>query len=101
MSLLVTPHDDALQFAVKAVPGASRDRIVGLYGEALKVQVAAPAEGGKANARILEVLAATLGLPTRDVVLQSGAASPRKVVAVRGIAVAELEKRLMVSVAVR
>jgi uncharacterized protein (TIGR00251 family) len=63
---------------VKAVPGASRTEIVGRLGDALKVRVAAPPEGGKANREILRLLAARLALV-------SGAASPAKVVALRGV----------------
>lgn len=94
MTLALTERDGALQFAVKAVPGASRDRVVGLYGDAVKVQVTAAAEGGKANARIEEVLAAALQVPARAVQVVAGHGNPRKVVAVRGLAAAELRARL-------
>lgn len=85
MTLKITRHDDALQFAVKAVPGSSRDRILGLHGDALRVAVAAPPERGKANARLCEVLAAALGLPARAVEVAQGTASQHKVVRVRGL----------------
>lgn len=86
MSLALHERDGAVQFAVKAVPGASRDRIVGLLGEALKVQVSAAPEGGKANERLCEVLAARLGVPKHAVQVVAGHGNPRKVVAVRGLA---------------
>jgi uncharacterized protein (TIGR00251 family) len=85
MNLPVRVGPGGVQFAVKAVPGASRDRIVGVLGDALKVQVAAPAEGGKANARLCELLAHSLGLPASAVQVQTGHGSPRKVVAVQGL----------------
>jgi uncharacterized protein (TIGR00251 family) len=94
VALAITEHADALQFAIKAVPGASRDRIQGLYGDALKVQVTAAPEGGKANARIEAVLAEALGLAARQVQVVQGHSNPRKVVAVRGLDAAELRRRL-------
>jgi len=80
---------------VKAVPGASRSEIVGRLGEALKVRVAAPPEGGKANREILELLAERLGLPAARVTLVSGAASPAKVFELRGITAEEAWARLL------
>ncbi|MGI9110585.1 MAG: DUF167 domain-containing protein [Opitutales bacterium] len=80
---------------VKAVPGASRSEIVGRLGEALKVRVAAPPEGGKANREILELLAARLGLPAAGVTLVSGAASPAKVVELRGFTAEQAWARLL------
>jgi uncharacterized protein (TIGR00251 family) len=80
---------------VKAVPGASRSEIVGRLGEALKVRVAAPPEGGKANREILELLAEKLGLPATSVTLVSGAASPAKVVELRGVTAEQAWARLL------
>jgi uncharacterized protein (TIGR00251 family) len=80
---------------VKAVPGASRSEIVGRLGEALKVRVAAPPEGGKANREILALLAERLGLAGADVTLVSGAASPAKVVALRGVTAEQAWARLL------
>lgn len=94
MTLKVTQVATALQFAVKAVPGSSRDRILGLHGDALRVAVTAPPERGKANARLCEVLAEALGLPANAVEVAQGTASQQKVVRVRGIDEATLRRAL-------
>ena len=80
---------------VKAVPGASRTEIVGRLGEALKVRVAAPPAGGQANRAILALLAARLGLPAAAVTLVAGAASPAKVIALRGLTAEQAWARLL------
>lgn len=76
--LALTDGPDGVVVAVKAVPNASRDRIVGVLGDCLKVTVSAPAEKGKANKAIAKLLASTLGLSQRDVTLTAGATNPRK-----------------------
>ncbi len=73
-----------LELRVKVVPGASRDRIAGLLGDALKVQVAAAPERGKANASVTALIARALGLATRDVSVVRGQTSPQKVLLIRG-----------------
>ncbi|MFM2382477.1 MAG: hypothetical protein RL515_464 [Verrucomicrobiota bacterium] len=85
----------ACRLKVKAVPGASRTEVVGRLGEALKIRVAAPPEGGQANRAILALLAARLRLPATDVTLVSGAASPAKVVALRGLTAEQAWARLL------
>jgi uncharacterized protein (TIGR00251 family) len=94
VTLALREVDGAVRFAVKVVPGASRDRIAGVLGDALKVQVAAPPEGGKANAALCELLAQALGVNARDVQVVAGAASPRKTVVVRGVAADDVRRRL-------
>jgi hypothetical protein len=79
---------------VKAVPGASRSRIVGWLGDHLKVAVAAPPEGGKANKAICRVLAEALGVKPQDVRVATGASSPRKKVLVAGLTVEQVKERL-------
>ena len=46
---------------VWAVPGASKTEIAGLHGGALRIRVAAPPEGGKANRALEKVLSAISG----------------------------------------
>lgn len=82
---MIRETSDGIVIAVKAVPGGSRDAIVGRLGDALKVKVAAPPEGGKANAAICQLLAKTLGVAKRDVTIESGTSQPNKRIAVAGI----------------
>lgn len=83
-----------IRLKIKAVPGASREGIAGWLGDALKVRVTAPAEGGKANEAIEELLAGALGIPRRSVRIVAGGSSPRKVVEVSGISAEEARRRL-------
>lgn len=70
---------------VKVVPGASRSRVVGRYGDAVKVQIAAPPEAGKANRALVELLAGVLGVARGQIEIVSGHNRPRKVVRVLGM----------------
>jgi len=64
---------------VKAVPRSSRSEVAGTMADgALKVRVAAPPEGGRANAELCRVLARHYGVPAKSVIVISGATSPRK-----------------------
>ncbi len=71
-----------LRVRVKAVPGSSRDRVVGPLGDRLKVCVAAPPEAGRANEAIAEMLSDAFGVPVRAIVMRSGASASMKVFAV-------------------
>ena len=79
---------------VKVVPGSSRDRVAGRYGDGIKVQVSAPPEGGLANQAVAELLAATLGLKPQQVRVVKGHTQPRKVVEVAGMEPADVLARL-------
>ena len=70
---------------VKVVPGASRDRVAGMLGDALKVQVSAPPEAGKANKAVLRVLAEFLNVKPDQLQIAKGQTQPRKMIEVRGM----------------
>ena len=63
-------------------PGAKKTEVVGLYGDALKIRLAAPPVDGKANATLIAFVADRLGLAKSAVCLKSGQTSRRKVVEV-------------------
>ncbi len=64
--------------SVHAQPGAKRSALAGLHGDALKVRIAAPAVEGRANAALVEFLAAQLGLPRQSVSVARGSRGRRK-----------------------
>jgi hypothetical protein len=83
--LIRAQSDGSLLLAAKAVPGSSRDRIVGPLGDALKVAVSAPPEGGRANKAICKFIAGKLGLPASAVSIETGGSTPFKKIRIEGI----------------
>ncbi len=86
----IAPHAEGSLLAVRAQPGAKRSAVVGLHGAALKVAVTAPADRGKANAALVEVLAQALRLKKSQVVLASGPTRRDKTFLIRGLDPASL-----------
>jgi hypothetical protein len=82
------------RLAVKAIPNAPRDAIVGWLGETLKVKVHAPALDGRANEALCAFMAEALGVPKGAVTLAQGAKSRQKLVDIRGLGLADVRARL-------
>jgi len=74
---------DEVELRIKVVPGASRSEIVGPLGGRLKVRVAAPAESGKANRAVVDLVREWLS--TRDVQIVAGQTSSAKTLRVSGM----------------
>ena len=68
---------------IRLQPRASRDRLVGLHGAALKIALTAPPIEGAANAALLAFTATLLQVPRSAVSLLSGAKSRDKHVLVQ------------------
>ncbi len=68
--------------------------MVGRYGTGWKVRVAEPPEDGKANAAVVRLLAAELGVAHRDIEIVSGLSSRDKTLVLAGIDSDEIERRL-------
>ena len=79
---------------VKVAPGSKRNAIGGWMGDTLKLKVQAPPEKGRANAAVIELLAAELGCSKSAVQVVSGATSRSKTVVVEGWSEAELHRAL-------
>jgi len=80
--------------AVKVVPRAGKDEIVGWLEGALKIRIQAPPEDGRANRALEELLAEALGLKKNAVTVAAGWSSSRKRVEVVGLTRDEIVRRL-------
>ena len=53
---MVRDHPCGVMLTVLVTPGASRNEVVGPHGAYLRVRIAAPAEGGRANRATVRLL---------------------------------------------
>jgi uncharacterized protein (TIGR00251 family) len=94
MRRLFDEADEGAILRVHLQPGAGRDAVVGVHGDALKVRVVAPPVSGRANEGLLDLLAQELGVQRTALEITSGATARAKRVRVSGMEGRELEKRL-------
>jgi uncharacterized protein (TIGR00251 family) len=87
------PKDAAL-IALRVIPNASRDEISSRLGEAVKVKVQAPAEGGRANRSVIRLLANAARLPRRTITIVSGEKGRDKRLEISGLSKADFMQRI-------
>ncbi len=76
-------------------PNASRAEVGDWQADGrLKVKVAVPPEGGRANKAVEELLAKRLGLAKRDVSVEQGMSSREKLVRIKGLSLEEVRAKL-------
>ena len=85
---------DGLQLSVRVQPGARREAVVGIYGDALKIAIAAPAVDGKANDALIRFLATWLSVSRSQIAIVTGLTSRSKVVRITGITADELQRKV-------
>ena len=70
---------------ITVAPRASRNRVMGVHDNRLKIQLAAPPVEGKANDALVRFLADTLGVARAQVDIVGGPQSKRKTVRLTGV----------------
>jgi uncharacterized protein (TIGR00251 family) len=88
-STIARAVEGGIEIRLKVVPGARRSEIVGPLGDRLKVRVAAPPEGGKANRAVEALLREALGAEAEIV---GGHTTAEKVASLSGPAERLLKK---------
>ena len=88
--IAVSPHAEGATVAVRAQPGARKNAVLGEQAGALRVAVTAPPEDGRANAALVEVLKAWLGVKRSQIELLNGPTNRNKVFLIRGVTVEQL-----------
>ena len=92
--LTIKETASGVQFAVRVIPGASKNEVAGIQDGALKLKLTAPPVEGKANRACVDLLAGLLGVRRSALEITSGEKSRKKTVTVTGLARVELEERL-------
>ena len=85
------------RLTVKVHPRAKRSAITGRFGEAWKLDLAAPPVDGKANDECVRFFADLAGVPRSRVRIVTGLTSRMKVVEIEGVPQEDLERRLKAS----
>jgi len=76
---------DGVLLAVKVVPRAACDELVGVLGTELKIKLTAPPVDSAANQALVVFLAGALGCPKSSVRLVKGQTARRKTVHIHGM----------------
>jgi uncharacterized protein (TIGR00251 family) len=80
-------HDgEDLILEVRVQPRASRSEFAGLHGERLRIRLQAPPVDGKANAALVEFVAAACGIPRARVTIEHGLTGRDKRLRLRDVA---------------
>jgi len=75
---LVTTHPQGFVFKIYVQPRSSKNRIEGIYGDALKIKLKAPPVEGEANKMCIKFLAKHLKVPKSSLEILSGQTSRTK-----------------------
>lgn len=96
-ALIVQDTKAGAVLSVHIHPKASTTECVGIYGDAIKIRVAAPPVDGAANDELIRFLARQLSIPSTSVQIHSGAGGRHKHVLVKGITAQLVIARLNLS----
>lgn len=92
---MLTETNGRVTFRARIVPRASKNQIVGVEGDAVKVRLAAPPVEGKANDALVKFLASLLDVPRSSVEIISGQSSRNKTIRIRGISREKVEQVIL------
>ena len=94
MTYLREQADGAVRLSIHVQPKASRTRIAGLHGDALKLCITSPPVDGKANAAVIGFFAKLFKIPKAAVTIASGETSRDKRIILAGISADQAEAAL-------
>ena len=92
--VLVVAAADGVKLHLRVKPGGRADRLVGPHDGALKLEVRAAPDRGRANEAVIRLLAGVLGVGRSQVAVIAGTTGRDKVVSVSGLSAVDVARRL-------
>ena len=90
----LTPTPLGTRLTLRVQPRATRNSVVGLHGQAIRIRLTAPPVDGEANEALVSFMAERLGVPAAQVSLIRGHGSRDKVIEVMGLDPEDVARRL-------
>jgi uncharacterized protein YggU (UPF0235/DUF167 family) len=92
--IALTTTQGAVRIPIRVLPRSSRTQVGGVREGRLIIRVTAAPVDSAANDAAVTALARALDVPSRDLSLAAGASSRNKLIAVRGLAIDQIEARV-------
>ena len=89
MALNIKDCRDGVQFSAIIQPRASRNKIIGLYDNFLKIQLTSPPVDGAANKMCIKFLAKILTVSSSQIMIVSGQQGRKKIIRIEGMGTSE------------
>jgi uncharacterized protein (TIGR00251 family) len=80
--------------AIKVVPRSSKNQLMGIENEELKIKIKAPPVDGEANEEAIVFISEVLGFSKRNLSVERGKTSRHKVIKIRGMGVQQTMEAL-------
>ncbi len=93
-AVLVVAAADGVRLQLRVKPGGRSDRLVGPHDGALKLEVRAAPDRGRANDAVIRLLAGVLGVGRSQVGVIAGMTGRDKVASVSGLSAVDVVRRL-------
>lgn len=90
----IQEHPDGVVLKIKVQPRASRNKISGVIGDALKVVLTAPPVDGEANDACIDFFSDILGVPKKSIQILSGHTSRTKLIKVYGLTKSDILEKV-------
>ena len=94
MDCIVNSKNNNIAFSVYVQPRASRNRVAGMHGDAIKICVTAPPVENKANSAVVHFFADLFGVPKSAVSIKSGRQGRNKKVLINDLALEKAQETL-------
>ena len=94
MECITELPNNSLSLNVYVQPRASRNRLAGMHGKAIKLCITAPPVDDKANTAVLAFLAKLFGLPKSALQIKTGRQARNKQIIITNISLAQAQQAL-------
>lgn len=94
LSLIISEKTDGCLLKCWIQPRSSRNDVVGIHGDALKIALTAPPVDGKANKELLKFLAKYFSLSKSGIQITAGESSRSKTILINGMRKDNIIKKL-------